>query len=53
MGWKILFLGLIGGLPAKAVLAPTLIVAVLVYFGYLLVVQPGLDRLENFLGRHR
>jgi len=48
-----LFLGLIGGLPAKAVLAPTLIVAVLVYFGYLLVVQPGLDRLENFLGRHR
>jgi len=44
------YLGVLGGLPARAELNTTLVGAVVFYFGYLLVVQPLVDLLENYLG---
>lgn len=46
------YLGVLGGLPAKAALNETLVTAVVSYFGYFLVLQPVIDRIENFLGAH-
>ena len=45
------YLGVLGGLPAKAELNATLVGAVVFYFFYLLVLQPLIDLVENFLGR--
>lgn len=47
------YLGVLGGLPAGKKFAATLENSVIFYFGYLLLLQPVLDRLENFLGRLR
>jgi len=46
------YLGVLGGLPAKAALNNTLVTAVVFYFGYFLVLQPLIDQVENLLGQH-
>lgn len=46
------YLGVLGGLPAKAALNNTLVTAVVFYFGYFLILQPLIDQLENLLGQH-
>jgi len=45
------YLGILGGLPANKKFAATLVNSVVFYFGYLLVLQPLVDELENWLSR--